>query len=88
MSVERLTKQQARAMRVFLWPPGIDGIDPEACDAAVWDRGVRPYPTMANLERKGLVESVGWISAEEGYDYRLTPLGRSYLLAEQSQGKP
>lgn len=84
-----MTKQQKRAMRAFLWKYGTDGIDPETCDAAIWDQGVRPWPTMDNLIAQGFVTRVGWISAEEGYDYRLTSSGRSYLLAAaHEQARP
>lgn len=71
-----LTKQQERAMRSFLWR---DGFDNETTDLTVWDYGVRPWPTMENLARKGFVQPVSYGGPEEGWLYRLTDLGRSYM---------
>ncbi len=65
-----LTIQQARAMTSFLWS-GLRGFSDDACDGDVWDRGVRPWPTMRNLEAKGLVTSE-WFSPDDGYTYHLT----------------
>ncbi len=77
-----LTKQQARAMRAFLWR---DTYDEEACDGAVWDRGVRPWPTMDNLAKKGLVTAYSWLGPEEGWLWRLTDLGCAYMVALTSE---
>lgn len=74
-----LSHQQARAMLAFLWSAGSRGFDDEAYDATVWDWGVRPWPTMENLANKGLIEAVGWWGPEEGWQWRLTDLGRSYM---------
>ena len=75
----RLTKQQKRAMLSFLWNAGPDGFDVETSDGAVWDWGVRPWPTMSNLAKLGLVESDSWIGPEEGWLYRLTDAGKAYM---------
>ncbi len=72
---DKLTKQQARALRAFLYVYSATGIDPETCGAAVWDCGVRPWPTMDNLVAKGLVEMAGWFGPDEGHGYRLTEAG-------------
>jgi len=83
MSAERetllpaLTAQQTRAMRSFCW--GIDGIDDQATDTSAWNEGVRPWPTMGNLVKKGLIETVEWVGHEDGWLYKLTPLGRDYM---------
>ena len=76
-----LTKQQARAMLAFLWSAGSEGFDTEACDMAVWDWNVRPWPTMQNLEKKGLVEADSWCGPEEGWNWRLTEAGKDYMRA-------
>lgn len=76
---EGLTKQQARAMLAFLWAAGREGFDNEACDGAVWDNGVRPWPTMDNLEQKGLVRMDAWYGPEEGRLWALTEEGREYM---------
>lgn len=78
MSAAKLTKRQERAMLAFLWG-GPRGFDDEACDGAVWDWGVRPWPTMDNLVTKGLIERDSWNGLEEGWLYRLTDAGRSYM---------
>ena len=75
----RLTKQQERAMLAFLWNAGSRGFDDEACDGAVWDWGIRPWPTMDNLAAKGLVVCDAWYGPEEGHNWRLTDLGRDYM---------
>lgn len=74
-----LTSQQARAMLAFLWSAGSRGFDDEACDGAVWDWGVQPWPTMDNLAAKGLIAAAGWYGPEEGYNWRLTDAGRAYM---------
>ena len=75
----QLTAQQRRAMRAFLWDAGSRGFDDEACDGAVWDEGVRPWPTISNLERKGLVGADSWYGPDEGWNWRLTDSGRAYM---------
>jgi len=64
-------------MRSFCW--GIDGVDDQATDASAWNEGVRPWPTMENLVKKGLIEKVEWVGHEDGWLYQLTPLGRNYM---------
>jgi predicted ArsR family transcriptional regulator len=75
----RLTKQQERAMRAFLWPSSPRGFDDHAGDLTVWSYGVRPWPTMDNLVAKGLVEAESWNGHEEGWNWQLTDLGRDYM---------
>lgn len=74
-----LTKRQKRAMHAFLWAGGREGFDTQAYDSSIWDVGVRPWPTAANLQAKGLIESVRWWGSDEGYEYRLTALGCEYM---------
>ncbi len=76
--VPHLTKQQQRAMLAFLY---MDTYDEEACDGAVWDRGVRPWPTMDNLADKGMVTKDLWYGEESGWNWRLTDLGCAYMQA-------
>ena len=80
MSVEfRLTRQQKRAMLAFLWVGGSEGFDTEASDSAVWDVPVRPWPTMQNLAKLGLIESHEWLGPEDGWLWRLTDAGADYM---------
>lgn len=72
-----LTKQQARAMRTFLCDGG------ETSSGYVWDEGVRPWPTMRNLERKGLCVSVEYLDEDAGYLYSLTTAGADWLCANR-----
>ncbi len=81
-----LTRQQERAMLAFLWRAGSRGFEDETCDSAVWDWGVRPWPTMDNLIAKGLIVADGWYGPEEGHNYRLTDLGRSYMATVVAKG--
>jgi hypothetical protein len=74
-----LTRQQQRAMLAFLWSAGSEGFDIEASDSAVWDWGVRPWPTMENLSKVGLVESHEWLGPEDGWLWRLTDAGKAYM---------
>lgn len=67
----KLTRQQQRALRVFRYDDG------RATDGAVWDEGVRPWPTMDNLVEKGLATRGGWLDPEWGYEYTLTDAGRA-----------
>jgi hypothetical protein len=78
-AAQTLTKQQERAMLAFLWAAGSRGFDDEASDSAVWDWGVRPWPTMGNLAKLGLVESHEWLGPEDGWLWRLTDAGRAYM---------
>jgi hypothetical protein len=78
MSGTRLTTQQKRAMHAFLRR---DGFDTETTDAAVWDCGVRPWPTMENIAKKGLVVAECWYGSEDGWSWRLTDAGREYMAA-------
>lgn len=66
-------------MEVFLWPAGREGFDIEAYDSSVWDQGVRPWPTMDNLVKLGLVERVQWWDEEAGWQYELTDAGKAYM---------
>lgn len=79
MNDVKLTKQQARAMLAFLWVGGTRGYEDEACDGAIWDWNVRPWPTTDNLIAKGLIEKDSWNGPEEGWCYRLTDSGREYM---------
>jgi len=76
-----LTKRQERAMLAFLYRASARGYDDEATDSSVWDWGVRPWPTMANLRDKGLIEDAGWWGPEDGHLYKLTDLGHAYMTS-------
>ena len=61
----------------------------DACDWGLWNEGIRPWPTVKNLARKGLVEIVEWgclSDEEQGYVYRLTPAGEAVLDALSGEG--
>lgn len=66
-------------MLAFLWSAGREGFDTHASDMAVWDWGIRPWPTMDNLAAKGLIEAESWGGREEGWTWRLTPDGMDYM---------
>lgn len=66
-------------MRGFLWAYGREGFCVEAYDSTAWDQGVRPWPTMENLCKLGLIERTSWWGPEEGHEYRLTDLGKDYM---------
>ena len=68
-------------MLAFLWSAGSRGFDDEACDMAVWEWNVRPWPTMNNLAAKGLIEADAWYGPDEGWNWRLTDAGRAYMSA-------
>lgn len=69
-----LTRQQQHAL---LWVYR-EGGEPNDCFLR-FETGVRPWPTLANLARKGLVEIVRWeeINGDEyGFCWRLTDDGK------------
>jgi hypothetical protein len=78
-AAQTLTRQQERAMLAFLWSAGAEGFDIEAYDGSVWDQGVRPWPTMDNLVKLGLVERIQWWDEEAGWQYELTDAGKAYM---------
>jgi hypothetical protein len=72
----RLTRQQERAFRLFdvRWP------DDFVTDGQCWDDArCRPWPTMDNLIRKGLIDRDGWVDQDTGWEYKLTPAGLELL---------
>lgn len=79
LSALKLTKRQERAMLAFLYKYNERGYDDEATDSAVWDWGVRPWPTMDNLVAKGLIEKAGWWGPEDGHLWKLTDAGRAFM---------
>lgn len=81
MEFPKLTRQQARAMTIYLYRYSNTGYDTEATEVATFDVGVRPSPTMENLASKGLVTRCEWYGLEEGHLYRLTDLGCAYMTS-------
>ena len=75
----RLTRQQARAMQAFRGNGGT------ASGSCVWLERVRPWPTMSNLETKGMCVATEWIGPEDGYDYSITSAGAEWLIAEDPE---
>lgn len=75
----QLTKAQERAMTAFLWLARPEGFDTEASDSEVWDVPVRPWPTMGNLTKLGLIEAAEWLGSDDGWLWRLTDAGKAYM---------
>lgn len=75
----RLTAQQARAMQAFRGNGG------NASGACVCLEGVRPWPTMGNLETKGFCVAVEWLDEDAGWLYVLTSAGAEWLIAQDPE---
>lgn len=75
----RLTPQQARAMQAFRGNGG------NASGGCVWGEGVRPWPTMSNLETKGLCVATEWLDEDAGYLYVLTSAGAQWLIEQDPE---
>jgi hypothetical protein len=80
----KLTRQQKIALLSF--EGSVEG--EKSSGQQCWEAGVRPWPTMSNLEDKGLCVYDEWWDENTGAIYSLTAAGavERKLLAEEWWG--